>query len=131
MAVTSSNRNTAGVPLPRIGLDVFVTEVGSRAEVRLAGELDGYTEPALSARLNDLVGRGFRDIVVDVERLTFMSTTGLHLLARTRDRIGDGGRLVIRAPCAAVARALEISGLAALFVLEPESALADRRPAVR
>ena len=132
MAVTSSNGNAAGVaPLPRVDLDVFFTEADGRAEVRLVGELDGFTEPALSTRLDELVARGFREIVMDVERLTFMSSTGLHLLARIRNGIGEDGRLVIRAPCAAVARALEISGLAQLFVLQPESAPADRRPAAR
>ena len=79
----------------------------------LSGEIDSYTAPDLASRLNDTNVE-----VVDLSAVTFIDSSGLRtLIEADRSRQDDGGRIVLRAPSAAVQRLLEISGLAGHFDL--------------
>jgi anti-sigma B factor antagonist len=77
----------------------------------LAGELDAHTAPQLAQHLAELpAGEG--NIVLDIERVEFMDSSGLRVVIDAHQRATDAGRrLVLRHPTAAVQRLLEISGL--------------------
>jgi anti-sigma B factor antagonist len=85
-----------------------------QVELRLVGELDigtaGYFREAVEAL-------DHRDtVVLDLSRLTFIDSTGLHelVVARTRSR-RSGGEVVLQAPSAQTRRVLEIVGFDRLF----------------
>ena len=63
-------------------------------QLRLIGELDLAVVDQFSRRLAELVGAGFR-VRLDLSRLEFIDSTGLHALVRAvMDGHGEGGELV-------------------------------------
>ena len=79
--------------------------------VRLAGELDLYNTPVVRQVLLDLCEEQPGRLVVDLEQVTFVDSTGLGVLVEARSRLRDRGALVLAAPGLEVQRALQISGL--------------------
>ena len=78
----------------------------------LAGELDAHTAPQLAERLVELPS-GDGNIVLDIERIEFMDSSGLRVVIDVHQRAADAGRrLVLRHPSSTVQRLLDISGLA-------------------
>ncbi|MGP0031814.1 MAG: STAS domain-containing protein [Acidimicrobiales bacterium] len=75
----------------------------------LSGELDASTCQGLSERL---IGPTGSLVVVDLDRLTFMDSSGLGTIhAARRTAIENGGDLVVCRPTPMVQRVLEITGL--------------------
>jgi anti-sigma B factor antagonist len=62
------------------------------ATVAPRGELDIGTAPVLDAELSRLHAEGFRHLVVDLRELTFIESTGIHLLLRWAREQGRHGR---------------------------------------
>ncbi len=91
----------------------FVVEVQRQeavAIVRPRGELDLDTVETLRATL-DGIGSGER-LVLDLRGLSFMDSTGLHLLVTLHRRAQrDGWHLTLVAPAAPVDRAIQLCGL--------------------
>ncbi|MBV8951462.1 MAG: STAS domain-containing protein [Actinobacteria bacterium] len=80
-----------------------------RAVVQLSGELDMATAPEFVERAEPLVGT-WPTIVLDLSRLTFCDSSGLHAFIELRRRCEHAGhRLVLRAPTPAVRRVLELA----------------------
>lgn len=69
--------------------EVVIAE--QRALVRPAGELDLATVPTLEAHLERLASAGQREIVVDLGELTFIDSSGLHLLMKWSKTATDEG----------------------------------------
>ena len=79
--------------------------------VHLVGELDLYNTPVLRQALLDLCEEQPKRLVVDLQQVTFVDSTGLGVLIETRSRLRERGALVLAAPGLDVQRALQISGL--------------------
>ena len=79
--------------------------------LRLSGELDMATSPFLETWLHGAECNGNNAIVVDLEHVTFMDTSGLHAFLRAAERAGGIGRdfAIVKAP-AVVRRLLQITG---------------------
>lgn len=93
-----------------------------RILVSVVGEVDHYTVPLLSACLNAHIGRrGVRELVIDLEGVTFLSAAGLAALEHTRRRcMAQGTCLRLRCNArGAVLRPLQLTGLAELFTIDP------------
>ena len=70
---------------------------GDRTIVEVGGEIDVYTAPRLREQLVDLVADGKYHLIVDMERVDFLDSTGLGVLVGglKRVRAHDGSlRLV-------------------------------------
>ena len=91
----------------------FAVEVQRRddvAIVRPRGELDLATVETLRAALDGIESAG--RLVLDLRGLSFMDSTGLHLLvALHRRALGDGFQLALVAPAAPADRAIKLCGL--------------------
>jgi anti-sigma B factor antagonist len=89
-----------------------VSEVGGWTVVTVHGEIDVATSPTLRERLIDLVNGGATRLVLDLEAVDFLDSTGLgtivSLLKRVRTHGGD-----LRLVCteARIRRLFEITGL--------------------
>ena len=109
---------------PLLPVDVQRRDGG--AVVLPRGELDIATAPTLSAALDGIhSGR----LVVDLRDLSFIDSTGLHLLLDLHRRSqSDGFELTLVAPGEPAARAIRLSGLdEALPFVAPSDAV-DGRP---
>ncbi len=93
----------------------FTCEVeiaAERAWVRLAGELDLATVPALDARLERLADGGEREIFVDLGELSFIDSSGLHLLVKwSRRAIEEGVAFSLGPGPPAVQRVFSLAGV--------------------
>jgi len=91
-------------------LDTVVED--PRAILLLAGELDAATVPQLELALGEAERRGAEEIVIDLERLTFIDSTGLQALVASQHRLNcEGPALLIRRPSEEVARTIALVGL--------------------
>ena len=72
-------------------LTLATREVDGRAIVAVGGEIDVYTAPKLRDCITDLVGAGTYDIIIDLEAVEFLDSTGLGVLVRGQknDRAHD------------------------------------------
>lgn len=82
------------------------------------GEVDVYTAPRLREKLVELVSQGKLQIIVDLEGVDFLDSTGLGVLVgglkRLRSHDGDLG-LVCSQP--RVRKVFEITGLTKVFAI--------------
>ena len=80
--------------------------------VRVAGELDMDTRPALQEALQGLVDDGVRQVVLDVTDVSFMDSSGLGLLVDVLKLLRDrGGRLCLASIQGPVRNVLTLSAL--------------------
>jgi len=109
-------------------LTVTSRQEGARTVIAVSGEIDVYTAPSLRERLNELVASGHYDLVVDMEGVEFLDSTGLGVLVGglKRVRSHDG---TLRLVCAQekILKVFRITGLTKVFPIHPtlEEALAD------
>ena len=103
-------------------LDIDTTIDDGVAVVRLRGELDVGSAPALRTALQQLTG-DVRRVDIDASGLEFVDSTGLGLLValhrRIRESDGDGVRIL--APHERVMRVLSITSLDTLLEIVPAS----------
>ena len=121
-------------------MDLHLTTLieGEAAIVAATGEVDVHAAPQLRGELGDLVRAGHHHLVVDLQRVTFMDSSGIGVLigALKKTRAHDGS---LRVVCAndPILKLLRITGLTRVFPIHATigEALAgirsdvDRRPA--
>jgi anti-anti-sigma factor len=78
--------------------------------VAFIGTIDLSTEPDARAAVEPLLQPG-ASITVDLRKVVFMDSTGLNLLIRALDVIGDEGRLTLRVSSGIVWKVLDVAGL--------------------
>jgi anti-sigma B factor antagonist len=95
--------------------------------VSLHGELDVASAPSLRERLIDLVSQGSNNLILDLEGLDFLDSTGLGViisaLKRTRT---NGGDLRLVCTQSRIHRLFEITALDQAFPLHPSHDAAIR-----
>jgi anti-sigma B factor antagonist len=84
--------------------------------VSIIGELDIASVEAAQEGLAPLLGHAPDRVVFNLEKLDFMDSSGIALLIQTANRFGS---VEVRNPTAIVRRALEVTGLAETFGLQP------------
>jgi anti-sigma B factor antagonist len=91
-------------------LDLRVEHQDDRAIVNVGGEVDIATCPQLRDLLNELVDRGIYQLVVDLDKVSFMDSSGIGVLVGVYRRIREhGGSLRLTGPSAEVRRVLELT----------------------
>jgi anti-sigma B factor antagonist len=101
-----------------IDISLGSTDRGDWTVVDVAGEVDVFTAPKLREHIIDLVGQGKTRIVVNLERVEFMDSTGLGVLVGGLKRIKEqDGALALAAPTPPVMRLLTITGLTQVFAV--------------
>ena len=114
-----------------VELSVTSRQEGDRTVISVTGEIDVYTAPSLRERLNELVASGHYDLVVDMEGVEFLDSTGLGVLVGglKRVRSHDGS---LRLVCAQekILKVFRITGLTKVFPIHATlaEALADTSP---
>ena len=87
--------------------------LGEALTVVIAGELDHYAAPQIRHMLDDLLrDPGVTDLVLDLENLTFMDSSGIGvLLGRLRILQSRGGTLSVKNMQPPVEKLFRLSGL--------------------
>ena len=86
-------------------VDIGVTCLGDRAVMTVTGELDVSNTAWLYECLHDAIDAGISEIVLDIEHLTYMDSTGLSVLVVANRRMQSaGGTLTVLSPTPTVQR---------------------------
>ena len=89
-----------------------VSEIAGWTVVNVWGELDVATSPSLREKLIDLVSAGSNRLVLDLEGVDFLDSTGLGTIISALKRARThGGDLRLVCTQARIARLFEITGL--------------------
>ena len=95
-------------------LSIRETREGAVHRLTPIGELDLATAPLLESAFDAVFGDdGAELIAVDLTELSFMDSTGIHLLLRMHSACGDADRLRVINGSRAVQRVLDVSGVRA------------------
>ena len=97
-----------------LGLDV--TEREGWAILAVRGEVDVYTAPRFRERLIELVSQGHHRILVDLEGVDFLDSTGLGVLVGGLKRVKDKeGTMKLVANQDRILKIFDITGLSKVF----------------
>ena len=103
-----------------VDLSVSSTEQGDITVVHVAGEIDVYTAPLLREVLDKQVAAGRIDLVVDLQEVTFMDSTGLGgRVGRLKLVRGQSGTLRIVTAEDRILKVFKITGLDKVFHIYP------------
>jgi anti-sigma B factor antagonist len=97
----------------------FDTEVkGQWALLAVSGEVDLYTAPQLRERIVELIDEGNHRILVSLEKVGFMDSTGLGVLVSGLKRVKEHeGEFALVSTPPQILRLLKITGLDQVFPL--------------
>jgi len=97
-------------------LDIQTERRAGQCEITLRGEVDVYTAPKLKEGLVSLIGEGCTNLVIDLEGVSFIDSSGLGVLvsALRRARERDGA---VRIVCTRenILKIFRITGLDKVF----------------
>ena len=108
-------------------LTLATRDVDGTTIVAVGGEIDVYTAPKLRDKITELVAAGTYDIVIDMEAVEFLDSTGLGVLVGGLKKVrAHDGSLQLVCTQDRLLKIFRITGLAKVFVIHEsaEAALA-------
>ena len=97
-------------------LSLETRQVDDHTVIEVGGEIDVYTAPKLRERIIELVDQGVYDIVVDLEKVDFLDSTGLGVLVGGLKRVrGHDGSLQLVCTQERLLKIFRITGLSKVF----------------
>jgi anti-sigma B factor antagonist len=117
-------------PLPgdHVDLSLATRDVDGRTIVAVGGEIDVYTAPKLRDKITELVAAGTYHLVIDMEAVEFLDSTGLGVLVGGLKKVrAHDGSLSLICNQDRLLKIFRITGLAKVFVIHgsAEAALAQ------
>ncbi|MGK5498145.1 STAS domain-containing protein [Streptomyces sp. URMC 125] len=98
-------------------LSVTVSQEHGTVVLRPSGEIDHESAPALAGSVREAEG-DWQGLVVDLSRVSFMDSAGLHALVALERRCRErGGHLVLTGVRDQPARLLDLVGLTEAFTI--------------
>jgi len=94
---------------PAFGIEIV--ERDDAVVVVVVGEIDIATAPALEERLTEAEAVDAANVIVDLDRVTFMDSTGLQVLVTHALSKENGNRLRLTRGSAQVQRLFTVSGM--------------------
>ena len=99
-------------------LTLTTRETDGRTIVSVGGEIDVYTAPKLRDKITELVGAGVYDLVIDMEAVEFLDSTGLGVLVGGLKKVrANQGSLQLVCTQDRLLKIFRITGLAKVFVI--------------
>jgi anti-anti-sigma factor len=106
-------------------MEIAVSDVGEIKVVRIEGKLDTQSSPDAQTQLTQLIDQGATKLVVNFEKLDYISSAGLRiLLAAAKQLKGNSGELRICGLNEVVQEVFDISGFTTILTVtktEPEA----------
>ena len=97
-----------------------VGPAGDCVVLRVTGEVDVYTAPALRERIRELAAGGAVHLIADLGQVDFLDSTGLGVLVGGLRRLReDGGSLALVVTTPRIQRIFQITGLTKAFAVWP------------
>jgi len=101
-----------------VDLTLSTREVDGTTVVSVGGEIDVYTAPKLRDKITELVAAGSHDLVVDLEAVEFLDSTGLGVLVGGLKKVrAHDGSLQLVCTQDRLLKVFRITGLAKVFAI--------------
>ena len=110
-------------------LTLTTREADGKTIVAVGGEIDVYTAPKLRDKITELVAGGAYDLVVDMQEVEFLDSTGLGVLVGGLKKVrAHNGSLQLVCNQDRLLKIFRITGLAKVFAIHGSQAdaLAER-----
>lgn len=92
-------------------MDITIRDENNLKVLNFVGNLDTNTSPEAESKLNDLISAGEKKLLIDFEKLDYISSAGLRILLGTAKQLkSTGGELRICSLNETVKEVFEISG---------------------
>jgi anti-sigma B factor antagonist len=99
-----------------VDLSIETRNVGARTVLAVSGEIDVYTAPKLREQIVQLVDEGRYHLVVDMEQVEFLDSTGLGVLVGGLKRVrAHDGSLQLVCTQDRILKIFRITGLTKVF----------------
>jgi anti-sigma B factor antagonist len=108
-----------------VDLSLETREVGSRTIVSVGGEIDVYTAPKLRDQITELVSDDRHDLLIDLEGVDFLDSTGLGVLVGGLKKVrAQDGSMELICSQDRLLKIFRITGLAKVFTIHDSQAAA-------
>jgi anti-sigma B factor antagonist len=99
-----------------VELKLATRDDSGRTVVNIEGEIDVYTAPTLREHLSDLVADGRHHLILDLEGVQFLDSTGLGVLVGGLKRVrSQDGTLELVCTQERILKVFRITGLTKVF----------------
>ena len=106
-------------------LSLETRQSDGRTIVAVGGEIDVYTAPKLRDRISELVAAGNYDLVIDMEGVDFLDSTGLGVLVGGLKKVrAHDGSMELICNQDRLLKIFRITGLAKVFTIHASEAAA-------
>jgi anti-sigma B factor antagonist len=101
-----------------VDLTLATRDADGKTIVAVGGEIDVYTAPKLRDKITELVAAGVYDLVIDMEKVEFLDSTGLGVLVGGLKKVrAHDGSLQLVCNQDRLLKIFRITGLAKVFVI--------------
>jgi anti-sigma B factor antagonist len=101
-----------------VDLNLSTREVDGVTVVTVGGEIDVYTAPKLRDKITELVAAGSYRMLIDMERVEFLDSTGLGVLVGGLKKVrAHDGSLELICGQERLLKIFRITGLSKVFVI--------------
>ena len=106
-------------------LSLETREAGDRTVVAVGGEIDVYTAPKLRDKITELVNAGHHTLLIDMEKVEFLDSTGLGVLVGGLKKVrAHDGSMELVCSQDRLLKIFRITGLAKVFTIHDSEATA-------
>lgn len=104
-------------------LSLETRQEGRRTVVEVGGEIDVYTAPKLRERIAELVADGHHHLVIDMENVDFLDSTGLGVLVGGLKKVrAHDGSMQLICTQERLLKIFRITGLSKVFAIHGSQA---------
>ena len=106
-------------------LTLTTREVDGHTLVAVGGEIDVYTAPKLRDQISELVGAGHTSLIIDMEKVDFLDSTGLGVLVGGLKKVrAQDGTMSLICSQDRLLKIFQITGLAKVFTIHASESAA-------
>ena len=92
-------------------------KIGSELTIALEGRLDTMTSPQLEEKLNASLD-GVTELVLDLEKLEYMSSAGLRVLLAAQKQMNKQGSMKVTHVNQIISEIFEVTGFSEILTIE-------------
>lgn len=101
-------------------MEIETNEIDGVQVVDLIGKLDTITSPDAETKINELLNAGAQKMVINLERIDYLSSSGLRVfLGAAKKMMATGGKVALCNPNALVSEILQHSGFDTILEIKP------------
>ena len=93
------------------------TRNGEALVIEVGGRLDATTAPELEKTI-DGIPADVKELVIDMEKLEYISSAGLRVLLAAHKKMNKAGSLTLKNVCDEVMKVFEMTGFADILTIE-------------